>query len=338
MRFVLIHKIIKRGLLCAILFLCFTISKGQDASYGQHYSSNIYTNPALTGMITSWQDYNFYRASLHYRRRISALNKEYQTLNFSWQKHIDALGGGVGFSYNRHTEGNGLLTTTQLNIPYSYGIPLSMRTMIRLGIQGSYVQRSIDFSNAFFLRPGYSGVANFKYQSGSPLPERTMGFFNFSWGAVINSVKYYAGFSWHNTLEPNQSFYNNATHYLSKRISIMAGGKLKSKKNKKLTYYPDIVYQTQFLDAILKGGLNVKYGKAVVGYHHALNNEDHEAIFNCGYSSKKYQIFYSLGILDHAPRYTPRVFINHDISIVYKFGKPMRRHCWPNAGVSFPIL
>ena len=81
---------------------------GQDAAFSQFYANPLYLNPAFAGATPKGCP----RASLNWRDQWPGIGSSYITTSASWDKHINAIGGGLGIIVVNDRSGNGGL---QLN-------------------------------------------------------------------------------------------------------------------------------------------------------------------------------------------------------------------------------
>ena len=121
----------------------------QDAQFSQYYSSSLYLNPALAG---SEPDATF---SSNYRQQWRSIVLPYTTnqvsiiMPYHVPKIKDSHKGGFGFSFYNDRAGDGNLKTLGVNLTGAYNIALSKNGLnyLSLGLQGGFVQKSIDYTN-----------------------------------------------------------------------------------------------------------------------------------------------------------------------------------------------
>ncbi len=126
----------------------------QDAHFTQYHASPLNLNPAQTGLINT--DYRV--AAIARTQWYSVSNSPYTTGAISYDRQIlrdqlpegDGFGIGVNFLYDR--AGTGALQTINLglNLAYHKGFGVDKQHHISLGVQGAFVQRSINFDKLVF--------------------------------------------------------------------------------------------------------------------------------------------------------------------------------------------
>ena len=75
--------------LSALVFTTETAS-AQDPAFSQFYANPLYLNPAFAGTNICP------RVNLNYRDQWPGIGRTYVTTSVSWDKHIQAIGGGLG--------------------------------------------------------------------------------------------------------------------------------------------------------------------------------------------------------------------------------------------------
>ncbi len=133
-------------------FLAPKISISQDLHYSQYLNSPLNLNPALT----AYSQAN-YRLILNNRNQWASVTVPYKTFSGSFdfkflnrKKSRDYFGLGVIF--NKDEAGDSHYGTSQVGISLSWVKSLSRKNhhILAFGIQGSFFQRSIDYSQLYF--------------------------------------------------------------------------------------------------------------------------------------------------------------------------------------------
>jgi len=188
----------KRYLL--ILFIGLTqCSWAQDPEFTQFYANPLYLNPAFAGSARCP------RFSLNWRDQWPAISGEFVTYSASYDQHVEGV-GGLGLLVMNDKAGEGTLKTTNISGIYSYQLNVSREFSIRVGFQGTYVQKSIDWDKLTFgdmIDPRYG----FVYSTDEIRPnETTKSFFDISTGILFYSSKLYGGVAVNHLTEPEESF------------------------------------------------------------------------------------------------------------------------------------
>src|SRR5688572_18419885 len=132
----------KRYLL--ILFIGLTqCSWAQDPEFTQFYANPLYLNPAFAGSARCP------RFSINWRDQWPAISGEFVTYSASYDQHVEGV-GGLGLLVMNDKAGEGTLKTTNISGIYSYQLNVSREFSIRVGFQGTYVQKTIDWDKLTF--------------------------------------------------------------------------------------------------------------------------------------------------------------------------------------------
>ncbi len=150
-----LNKNIIAKLIFLLLFMGFLFPKNtisQDLHYSQFLNSPLNLNPALTAYTQA-----NYRLILNNRNQWASVTVPYKTFSGSFdfkflnrKKSRDYF--GVGVLFNKDEAGDSHYGTTQMGLSLSWVKSLSRKNhhILSLGLQGSYFQRSIDYSQLYF--------------------------------------------------------------------------------------------------------------------------------------------------------------------------------------------
>lgn len=231
----------KRFLSSSLVLFLFTLSmssQAQDPHFSQFYANPLYLNPALAGAEVCP------RVALNFRNQWSALSGMYTTYSASYDQHVDALHGGIGFSILHDRAGEGTLNTISPSIFYSYRLELGRRLSAKFGVQATYTQKSIDWNKLTF-----GDQIDEKYGFVKPTQETFLDpkvdYLDFSAGAIIYGDRYYFGFATNHLTQPDEGFLGISN--LPRKYTAHAGFTIpySSRKRNKGTISPNIVYQQQ---------------------------------------------------------------------------------------------
>lgn len=141
--------------LFSLLFISILTPKksiSQDLHYSQFLNSPLNLNPALT----AYSQAN-YRLILNNRNQWASVTVPYKTFSGSFdfkflnrKKSRDYF--GLGIIFNKDEAGDSHYGTTQIGLSLSWVKSLSRKNhhILSLGVQSSYFQRSIDYSQLYF--------------------------------------------------------------------------------------------------------------------------------------------------------------------------------------------
>lgn len=134
----------------------------QDFHFSQFNENSSLINPALTGSSgvlkasvayrDQWRSvttpYTTYGVGVESRFKTSGWKEvEGKSMTFTKQS-FNRLTGGLSFYSDKAGDGN--LRTTQVNVSLATFVPINKNSNLSLGLQGSLVQRKIDFANLVF--------------------------------------------------------------------------------------------------------------------------------------------------------------------------------------------
>ena len=301
---------IKR-ILSLLLLLTLLCQKGwsQDPQFSQFYANPLYLNPALAGGALAP------RATINYRNQWPSLSANFVTTSFGADVFLPNYNSGLGVLVTMDSQGLGNLKSTDVAFQYSYQIGINDVTSLRLGIQGGFASRTLDYFGLTFgdqydnggLKPGVP--TQDPYGQGAP----NVFYADFSGGAMVYSDWYWAGVSAHHINRPNQAFSDVSEARLPVKASLQAGLRipfagytfLGDEIDKEKTISPVIMYRKQGKYDQFDAGLYATIEPLVLGVwyrgipfkKYAENINNHESlIFLAGFRQDKFSIGYSYDV------------------------------------------
>ena len=226
------------------------------------------------------------------------------------------------------------MTSTEISGFYSHMVPISKMVNFRLGLQGTYVSRSLDYTRLIF-EDQFTGIDLTGQVTTDPVKDfGRVRYPDFSAGIVMfGHEKYWLGFSAHHLTEPEQAFYLKSSP-LPIKYSVHGGYSFIFKKKTGLAGHtendleiiPTFIYkaQTKFdqLDLGVYGIkapflLGVWYRGIAVKQDERIVNSD-AIIVQAGYQYQALSMIYSYDFtvskLDLRNTHG-----SHEISLVYHF-------------------
>lgn len=211
----------KKGLLQIVLALSLLAGEqaaAQSMHFSQYYNAPQLLNPANTALMPDAD----YRAGLNYRNQWAVVPVPYNTFsafadmkvggNKNNENHNNWL--GVGMSFFNDNAGAGNLALNQVQLSLAYHLQLSKVTMLSVGLEGAYVQRSVNYSNLTFDTQWDGATFNTQMANGEKVGivktnYATVGAgLNFAWFPNEN-VYIKLGGSLLNINQPTETFYNS---------------------------------------------------------------------------------------------------------------------------------
>jgi type IX secretion system PorP/SprF family membrane protein len=214
----------------------------QDAQFSQFYANPLYLNPAFAGSERCP------RICLNFRDEWPSIPGNFITYSASFDRYVDALGGGIGLLAEQDKAGNGTLTTTNLSAIYAYQLNVSREFTVNAGFQATYHQLSLDESKLSF-GDEIDPVRGFIYTTGETLLRNSVSAADFSAGLLGYGKNVFFGFSADHLTQPDESFIQGSSP-LPIKYTGHAGAMIPINTRSTLvedqfTLSPNILYQQQ---------------------------------------------------------------------------------------------
>lgn len=206
----------KKVYLLLISLLCGISLRSQDPQFSQFYANPLYLNPAFAGSNICP------RMILNYRNQWPSIPGTFVTYNASYDQYFDAISGGLGLLVTQDNQGQGTISTTNINALYAYSMELTRNFSLKAGFQATYFWEKLDWSKLVFgdqidYRYG------FVYDTQEKRPDNnTKSSVDFSAGLLGFSEKFYLGFAAHHLTQPNIGFYSQSL--LPRKYTAHIGG------------------------------------------------------------------------------------------------------------------
>jgi type IX secretion system PorP/SprF family membrane protein len=272
--------------------ICANQTFSQDPEFVQFYSNPLYLNPAFAGTN------NCPRISANNRIQWSGLPNVFNTTSFSFDQHINALHGGLGFIII-----NDKLSSSMQNIKasgiYSYETILSKKIHLRTGLEAALWQNKLNYDQLNFvdnidpLRGFVNSTSNFGYN------DSKVGF-DFSAGFILYTNKIFFGASTHHLTEPIQSNLSNDSK-LDRKYTLKLGYHYtilnnKSQLNKNpLIISPNIIWKMQGWNKQLNIGMYAEKGPYTAGFWFR-DNKNYSLIFGAKIGLVKFGYSYGVNL------------------------------------------
>lgn len=315
-----------------ILWLIFValLCMGQDPQFSRFYSNALYMAPSFAG--STGQN----RFALSYRNQWPAIEIGYETYTASFDHFFEKLHSGAGVLFLRDVAGSGNLTTTNINLLYTFDFRIKNTIHVRPGLAFAYAERSIDF-NRLIWRDQMSAAGNAP-SSGEVVSYDKAGDLDFSSSLLVYGEGFWIGSSVDHLLHPNQSLYEQEYSdenqaLLPMKIQVF-GGYRYVVKEKLLRPTPTtlqlaFLYKNQAEYNQLDLGFYWNYEPLVLGIwyrgipfikHYSINDA---VVLLIGYKTDQFNIGYSYD-------FTTSKLITasggaHEASISFTFSKPNKK-------------
>ena len=309
-----------------ILIFSSILGFSQGPRFTQYYAAPLLLNPALAGATKS------HRAILNTRAQWNGLaGGGFNTGAFSYDVNLAPLRSGVGVVALFDQAGTARLRSSEIHGFYSYYAAVSKHLNFRLGLQGSFVSRDINYTNLVFADQ-FSGTRQVENNTADEVSNfDRVSYGDLGTGIIIYDEKnYWVGASLGHLLEPNQGFLNESV--LPRVFSLHGGYNFYILKNPlqpkedgiKIT--PSFLYQSQAKFDQLDVGAYLSKDQFSFGtwfrgipFKEDFNVNNVDAVnFSIGYKFNAYKIGYSydVTISSLGLRNTGGT---HELSIIYLF-------------------
>jgi len=230
-----------------------------------------------------------HRIILHQRLQWMNLDARYSTSFVSWDKNIDKIKSGIGFSALRDYQGGEKIVSNEVAGQYAYEVPLSSHYALRAGVQLAMAWRTIDYSDFRYGQDhtdqGYQGNTYSNYGN------NTFWYGDISSGLVFFSHKLWLGAAAHHMNEPKQTFYNNVNNRLPMQLAFTGGYKFIVKRivpkyaiqgrSKEFNVTPTFHYKMQGKSDQFDLGLYSQLDRILVGlWYRGIPFKNYDAIQN----------------------------------------------------------
>ncbi|MGM0565802.1 MAG: PorP/SprF family type IX secretion system membrane protein [Bacteroidota bacterium] len=266
--------IIKSTYLFLFIIMVPVLAISQDHSFSQFYASPMYLNPSLAGNT------DCARLSLNYRNQWPGIPKAYNTYQIIYDQSLPKISSGYGISVYTDRQGDNAYSETSISGAYSYQLQISEKMIMSAGLQGSYLQNSLNWDNLIFADQ-INMDGTFSSTNETPPENNSISMIDFSGGLTFDwDGRYYGGLAVHHMNEPSNSFYDAENNVLPMKISVHGGAAFTIEpaihKKKTKTISPNLLYQQQGEFHQLNAGLYVHIEPLIFGtwYRHNFENPD----------------------------------------------------------------
>lgn len=191
----------------------------QDPQFSQYYAAPLYLNPALAGINQKG------RAGFNYRNQWPQIPNSFETVSAYVDYNFEEYNSSAGLIITSDTEGLAGLQSTTIGLQYAYQMYVDYKWAFRPAMQVSYTLRDINFSKLTFGdQLNATGIIN-PTTAENLNTGQNVSYIDLAFGGILYSNNIWVGMSFHNVLEPNQSFIGGQS-VLPARTSLHGGYKL----------------------------------------------------------------------------------------------------------------
>lgn len=299
-----VHKL-RHYLLLLVLVAGFATPsvQAQDPAFSQFPSLPMATNPALAG------NSEYSQITAIFRDQWPDFPQTYVTYALAWDQFFPEINSAFGLMLLGDRQGSGVFNTNSINGFYVFGVPLSKNAAIRIGMEFSWTQRSLQWDALRFFDQ-IDPVFGFNDPSGMlnptaelPPGDPSIGWFDVNTGAMIFNRKTYAGFSIKHLPRPNTAFYDNREDRIPIAWSAQAGATLPFGKDRRdpAVFSPYLLWLSQ--GSFSQGRAGMRIGKGVIyggtAFRYALSPAGNAAdalIVEAGLRKSGFEMTYSYDV------------------------------------------
>lgn len=184
----------------------------QDTQLSQYFSAPMYLNPAFAGANVCS------RVSTNIRTQWPAIGHGYTSQILGLDHYFSDINFGGGLMFTNDAAGTGRLKTTAFSVLAAYNAQINRNLAFRVGLQGGFWQRSVNFSDLTFGDQIAKGGA----ASSIEIPPISITSPDFSTGILVYSKKYWGGIAIHHLNRPNESLMGNDA-FRPRKFSLHGG-------------------------------------------------------------------------------------------------------------------
>jgi type IX secretion system PorP/SprF family membrane protein len=244
-------------LLLTSVMTTFKTARAQDPEFTQFYANPLYLNPALAGSNICP------RIAINYRNQWPGIAGTYVTTSASFDRFVYGIKSGIGVLVTNDRAGQGTLNTFNASGIYSYQLQVNRSFSLNFGLQGTYGEKSLDWSKLTFgdMIDERRGFVKYTHEVRG---NSKKSFVDFSAGVLAFSKKFFAGFAAHHLTQPNEGLIGESK--LPVKFTGHAGAIIPvGDKSSETSISPNVLYQRQQDFQQLNLGVYITKGALVGG-------------------------------------------------------------------------
>jgi type IX secretion system PorP/SprF family membrane protein len=248
------------------IFFCLLFSlsalplSAQDPQLSQNLANPLLNSPAFAGL----QDQN--KVYLTHRNQWPNQSANYQYSAAALELSLGKINSGLGFLISSDKQFSSLQTTS-VSLQYAYHANLNEKTLLSVGIQGSGVFRSLDYSRLTYGDQLSSFLVNGTLGSTldptASLFSNNVNYGDLGAGLLLNHTRYWLGASVHHINRPNQSLLQNSDDLIAPKYALQGGLSLAISEGKSIK--PVVYLKNQGKFAQVDLGTYVQLDPIVLG-------------------------------------------------------------------------
>lgn len=303
----------------------------QDPQFSQFYAAPLYLNPAFAGST------QLTRAGMNYRNQWPSIEANFVTFSGYVDHFFEDYNSGVGVIFMHDREGRAALKSTFIGLQYAYQLQVAEQVFFRPGVQFSWYNRNISFSDLTF-GDQFNEFGEVIQPTGEVFANTNKNFLDISAGGLLYTSNAWIGFTASHLTTPSQSFDEDvAIEELPMKFSVHGGYKIMLKsgvmgsgmfaKRQERSVTPTFQYKAQGEFDQLDLGLYLTLEPVIIGtWYRGLPvksldgfNNNESIVFLLGFTKKGPEDTFNIG---YSYDYTISKLQNasggaHEISLTY---------------------
>lgn len=291
----------------------------QDPDFSHFYANSLQLNPALAGLD------GHPRVYIGYRNQWPSAGSAFITYQSSYDQYIEKLHGGVGVKLLNDQQGDGVLSSINLDVMYSYHFRATRKWFFTGALQAGVGQRSFN-ANKLEFGDMYDPVSmDIKYSSSEDIQGYFEVYPDFAAGFSAYSGNFYGGAAVMHLLSPVVTDEDDPEGKISRRYMLHAGFMIpiidNSNSRKILDLSPNVVYRQQNNVQQINYGLDAIIRDVLVGVwtRHDFKFNYGNLIFTAGYGTRNFRFRYTYDIKLKSPTISLPNMAAHEISLLITF-------------------
>jgi type IX secretion system PorP/SprF family membrane protein len=202
-----------------VFLMVFNTVKAQDPVFTQFLIIPETLNPSFTGSASSWN------AGLIHRRQWPEGNRRIDT-QYAFANNLVADNIGIGITVLNQNETFTNYNYFQFNGAVSYRVDLNYNWRLRLGLEGGFGRKDLNFANLLLedqINSNDGSIAGPSIDPGFLSYNNKINFVDFSFGALVEEENAWFGASLKHLTRPDISFTENGNVPLDLYLSVHGG-------------------------------------------------------------------------------------------------------------------
>jgi type IX secretion system PorP/SprF family membrane protein len=299
-----------------VLFFVSDQLRAQDPVFSQFMFNQVNFNPAFAGTGQSP------RFTAGYRNQWPGLGNTYISYYASYDQFAEKLSGGIGIALNKDEQGDGVFSTTGLDVIYSYPFAINPDLMVNMGLQAGINQNSLNTNGLILADQNPFTVTG----QNEIIPDQSIFYPDFSAGISFYShEQYQLSIAVHHLNTPKIISGSAEAYTLPMLFTLQMlsqfPGKPEFNEKYNLIFYPGIMVQMQKEYLYLNYGSNLQYKQFLTGFwlRNDLLFHINTFILMAGWAWSGIHITYSYDLWLPKTSQPTSIYNSNEVTLIYLF-------------------